>query len=71
MEAGHGSVKTLTGAAVMDVNEAAQYLSVSVRTIHNLVSKGELKPARIRGIRALRFRREALDALIETAEHGK
>lgn len=46
----------------LDVEEAAAYLRASKQRIYDLVSAGELNPAR--DGRRLLFRREQLDALI-------
>ena len=51
--------------ALLDINEAANALAVSVRTVESLVALGEIPVVRIgtgRGVR--RFERRALDAYV-------
>ena len=49
--------------AAMSRIQAAEYLSVSERTVSNLVEQGRLRRVRIAG--CVRFRREDLDQLID------
>lgn len=59
------------------VNEAADYLRVSRRTIYKLVQEDRLKAYRVGAERHLRFRREDLDAALtpvdpsEAEQEGK
>jgi excisionase family DNA binding protein len=50
---------------VLTVNEAAEYLRVSTQTIYNLQKSSALPGVKIGG--QLRFRREALEALLRPA----
>ena len=51
------------------VNEAAQYLRVSRRTIYQLVKERQLAPYRVGRAGHRRFRQEDIDAVMRT-EHG-
>ena len=53
---------------LLTVDEAVEYLKLSRPTLARMVREGALPVVRLRGRRVL-FRREALDELIERAEH--
>jgi excisionase family DNA binding protein len=48
---------------VMDIKQAARYLQISVRQVHNYLEKGELNASKFG--RSLRFTQKALDDFIE------
>ena len=50
----------------LDIDQAAEYLGVSVRTMRRYLAGGKLQAHRLTG-RLLRFRREELDAYLEPA----
>jgi len=50
----------------LDIDGAADYLGVSVRTMRRYLASGRLKARRVGG-RQLRFRSEDLDAFLEPA----
>jgi excisionase family DNA binding protein len=60
---------------LLNVDDAAQYLSVSTRTVRNFVEDGHLRPCRLPSTRhagersrRLLFDRADLDQLIETSK---
>lgn len=52
----------------LTVEQAAEHLSLSVRTIRQYRATGKLPAYKVAGERALRFRVEDVDALMELAE---
>jgi len=52
----------------MDIHQVAEYLGLSERTIRKYRSTGKLPAYRIAGEKALRFRAEDVDGLMELAE---
>lgn len=52
---------------LLTVQEAAEYLSVSPRTIYNWVKTGAVKAYRARGSRLLRFKKSELTSLLVAA----
>jgi excisionase family DNA binding protein len=58
------ATRAIAEPSLYDADQTAAYLSVSVRTVHTLMEKKLLRPVRIPGVRALRFRKSHLDAVI-------
>ena len=50
--------------------EAAEYLSVHVRTVHRYAAEGRLAPYYIAGSRRMRFRRTDVEAMLVSDEGG-
>jgi excisionase family DNA binding protein len=57
-----------TPSPLLDREEAAELLSISLRHLDTLVAAGELTPVRIG--RAVRFRPEEIDAFIQKSTDG-
>ncbi len=53
------------------VTEACKLLGISNMTLYKLVDQGVLAAYRIRGVRAMQFKREDVLALIERVEPAK
>lgn len=51
--------------------DAADYLSVHVRTVYNYANRGTLKPHYLAGSRALRFLRTDVESMIDGEEEGE
>lgn len=51
---------------LLDIHEAARYLTVSERTVHRLVADGKLAKQKIRG--GTRFRRSELERYLRASE---
>lgn len=53
--------------AMLDVNDVADQLRISVSTIRRLVREGRLRAYRVGGVKgALRFKQEDVDAYLES-----
>lgn len=52
-------------SAWMSIEDAAVYLSVNPRTIRRRISDGTLPAAYVRGTRAVRLRRDDVEALLD------
>lgn len=65
----HDSLEELKAEApdgqLLDIEDVARILKVSVRTVETLVAEGKLIPLRIRSMR--RFTREGIDAYLRSA----
>jgi excisionase family DNA binding protein len=55
---------------LLTVDEVASMLKLSVRTIRRMTDSGQLSVVRIPGLRAVRIRPEAIDALIRGGAEG-
>ncbi|HET7738998.1 MAG TPA: helix-turn-helix domain-containing protein, partial [Tepidiformaceae bacterium] len=53
---------------LLSPEEAADYLRVHVQTVRTWIRSGKLKASRLAGQRALRIRREDLDAVLEPVD---
>lgn len=53
---------------LLDYNQAAQELSLSVSTLRRLVDDGDLSPVKVRG--NVRFRRADLEAFADALANG-
>jgi len=56
--------------ALLDKQQAAEYLSISVRTLERLMADETLRPVAVRGSDLIRFRRIELDDYIQSLSHA-
>lgn len=56
---------------LLNVHEAALYLGLAESTIWKMIQREQIPVVKIAGVRAVRFRQSALDALIQDREKRK
>ncbi len=64
------SSMSLRWPALLDKAQAAEYLSVSERTINRLMADDTLRPVAVHGATLIRFRRVELDDYIQGLKHA-